>query len=181
MQYLFLLFILMPVAEITVLIKVGGFLGLGNTVALILTTAFIGAYLIRRQGLQTLLKINQRFTAGEVPARELLEGIIIAVGGALLLTPGFITDVIGFCCVLPGSRQLLVAQLLKRTVVATMRGAADPFSQMRSGPFSQVPPQPRWDEPPVGPQSQAEPNQKSRSAAKPHRPEVIEGEYRRED
>jgi UPF0716 protein FxsA len=118
MSVFLFLFIVLPVAEMAVLIKVGGIIGVFNTVGLILLTAFVGAWLLRKQGLATLLKANQRLNSGELPAKEVAEGLILAVGGALLLTPGFITDTIGFLCLVPGTRHWLAAQALKRMVIA---------------------------------------------------------------
>ena len=130
----------MPVAEMAVLIKVGGIIGVLNTIGLVLLTAVIGAWLLRQQGLATLLKANQRLNSGELPAKEVAEGLILAVGGALLLTPGFITDTFGFLCLLPGSRHWLASQALKRMVVSGQSrrfhfragGGQNPFGQ---GPF----------------------------------------------
>lgn len=116
------LFIVMPIVEMTILIKVGTAIGALNTVGLVLLTAVIGAALLRHQGLSTLLKANQRLNSGELPAQEVAEGLILAVGGALLLTPGFVTDAVGFCCLLPGSRHWLAGQALKRMVVAGQSG-----------------------------------------------------------
>ena len=127
------LFIVMPIVEMTILIKVGTLIGALNTIGLVLLTAVIGAALLRQQGLSTLLRANQRLNSGELPAREVAEGLILAVGGALLLTPGFVTDGIGFLCLLPGSRHWLAGQALKRMVVAgqsqsfTFRSGPDPF------------------------------------------------------
>ena len=117
------LFIVMPIVEMVVLIKVGGMIGALNTVGLVLLTAVIGAALLRQQGLSTLLRANQRLNSGELPAREVAEGLILAVGGALLLTPGFVTDGIGFLCLLPGSRHWLAEQALKRMMVAGQSGS----------------------------------------------------------
>ncbi len=137
MSVFLFLFIVMPVAEMAVLIKVGGIIGVLNTIGLVLLTAVIGAWLLRQQGLATLLKANQRLNSGELPAKEVAEGLILAVGGALLLTPGFITDTIGFLCLLPGSRHWLASQALKRMVVSGQSrgfhfrtgGGARPFGQ----------------------------------------------------
>ncbi|WP_372966559.1 FxsA family protein [Marinobacter sp.] len=132
------LFIVMPVAELVVLIKVGGIIGALNTIALVFLTAVIGAWLLRQQGLATLLRANERLNSGELPAREVAEGLILAVGGAMLLTPGFITDTFGFLCLLPGTRHWLAAQALKRMTVAGQSrsfffqaGASGPFSAQR--------------------------------------------------
>lgn len=140
MSVFLFLFIVMPVAEMAVLIKVGGIIGVLNTIGLVLLTAVIGAWLLRQQGLATLLKANQRLNSGELPAKEVAEGLILAVGGALLLTPGFITDTFGFLCLLPGSRHWLASQALKRMVVSGQNrgfhfragGGQNPFGQ---GPF----------------------------------------------
>lgn len=134
------LFIVMPIVEMVVLIKVGGMIGALNTVGLVLLTAVIGAALLRQQGLSTLLRANQRLNSGELPAREVAEGLILAVGGALLLTPGFVTDTIGFLCLLPGSRQWLAGHALKRMMVSgqsgsfTFRAGSGPFGPGQ-GPF----------------------------------------------
>ena len=104
MPVFFFLFIVMPIAELAVLIQVGSVIGVLNTVGLVFLTAVIGAWLLRQQGLATLLRANERLNSGELPAKEVAEGLILAVGGAMLLTPGFITDTFGFLCLLPGSR-----------------------------------------------------------------------------
>lgn len=147
MSVFLFLFIIMPIAEMAVLIKVGGIIGVLNTVGLVLLTAVIGAWLLRQQGLATLLKANQRLNSGELPAKEVAEGLILAVGGALLLTPGFITDTVGFLCLIPGTRHWLAAQALKRMVVSGQSrgfyfragGGQSPFGQdpfgNRENPF----------------------------------------------
>ena len=100
----------------TVLIKVGEQIGALNTVALVVLTAFIGVAMLRQQGLATLLRANQRMSEGSLPAEELLEGIFLAVGGALLLTPGFVTDAIGFTLLTPGFRKMLAKTLLAKMI-----------------------------------------------------------------
>ncbi|MDX1800983.1 MAG: FxsA family protein, partial [Marinobacter sp.] len=90
MGVFFLLFVILPIVEMTILIKVGAVIGALNTIGLVLLTAVLGAALLRQQGLATLLKANQRLNSGELPAKEVAEGLILAVGGALLLTPGFV-------------------------------------------------------------------------------------------
>lgn len=117
MRILFGLFIVLPVVEMWLLIKVGGLIGALPTVGLVLLTAVIGANLLRRQGLHTLTRAQQRLNSGELPATEMLEGIFLAVGGALLLTPGFVTDAVGFCCLLPGLRRAMIGSMLKRGVI----------------------------------------------------------------
>ncbi|GAB3381879.1 FxsA family protein [Spongiibacter taiwanensis] len=126
MRILFGLFIVLPVLEMWLLIKVGGVIGALPTVGLVLLTAVIGANLLRSQGFSTLTRAQQRLNSGELPATEMLEGIFLAVGGALLLTPGFVTDAIGFCCLLPALRRGLIGAMLKRGMV-----------QMSGGMYSQ--------------------------------------------
>ncbi|MDH3451126.1 MAG: FxsA family protein [Gammaproteobacteria bacterium] len=111
---LLILFIGVPLAEIYLLITVGGWIGAGWTIFLVLLTAVIGTALLRQQGLSTLFRARQTIDSGGVPALELLEGLVLAVGGALLLTPGFITDAVGFACLLPVTRRLMVRMVLLR-------------------------------------------------------------------
>lgn len=119
MRFLFLLFIIIPIIEITVLIQVGQAIGAWYTVGLVLLSAFIGVNMLRHQGLSTLMRARQRMDQGEMPGQEMVEGIVLAVGGALLVTPGFVTDVIGFSCLVPAVRQRLVKSLLSRATVIT--------------------------------------------------------------
>lgn len=128
------LFIILPIAEMAILIKVGTIIGALNTIGLVLLTAVIGAWLLRQQGLATLLRANQRLNSGELPAREVAEGLILAVGGALLLTPGFITDTIGFLCLIPGTRHWFASQALKRMVVSGQAQGFH-FTAGSRGPF----------------------------------------------
>jgi len=109
MKFLFVLFIVMPVAEITLLIKVGQHIGALYTASLVVLTALIGSFMLRQQGLATLFRAQERMQSGQMPIQEMLEGIFLAVGGALLITPGFITDVFGFLCLIPVTRTGLVA------------------------------------------------------------------------
>ena len=128
MPVFFFLFIVMPIAELAVLIQVGSVIGVLNTVGLVFLTAVIGAWLLRQQGLATLLRANERLNSGELPAKEVAEGLILAVGGAMLLTPGFITDTFGFLCLLPGSRHWLASQALKRMTVSGQNHGRSFFS-----------------------------------------------------
>lgn len=117
MRPLLILFIVMPILEMWVLIRVGQEIGALPTIALVLLTAMVGLALLRHQGVSTIMRAQQKMQAGEMPAREMAEGIFLAVGGALLLTPGFITDAIGFACLIPGLRQLILGRLLSHIVV----------------------------------------------------------------
>lgn len=110
---LLLLFILVPLLEIWLLIKVGGRIGATPTVALVVLTAVVGVTLLRLQGLRTLTRANERLRGGELPAQEMGEGLILALAGILLLTPGFATDAVGFACLVPPVRRRLLAPWLR--------------------------------------------------------------------
>ncbi|PIE44140.1 MAG: exlusion protein FxsA [Gammaproteobacteria bacterium] len=123
MPVFFILFIVIPVAEIAVLINVGKVIGAWYTVLLIFLTAIIGASLLKRQGLATLLRANRKLNSGEIPAKEMFEGFLLALGGAFLLTPGFITDAIGFSLVIPQIRSVWVGYLAKKVIVSGKMGS----------------------------------------------------------
>ena len=116
---LLLIFIVMPILEMWLLITVGSRIGALPTIGLVLLTAMIGLALLRRQGAKALIRANQRMEQGEMPLQEMVEGIFLAVGGVLLLTPGFITDALGFFCLIPGLRQLLIGHLLRPVIMQT--------------------------------------------------------------
>lgn len=108
MRFLLILFIVVPIVEMTLLIEVGARIGAMATIGLVLLTAVLGLNLLRQQGFSTLMRVNEKLESGELPAQEIAEGLLLAIGGALLLTPGFFTDAIGFACLLPWSRRWLV-------------------------------------------------------------------------
>ena len=114
MRFLFALFIAIPILEMVVLIQVGQQIGALWTIVLVLLTAFIGINLLRYQGLSTLSRATWRMQSGQIPAQEMLEGILLAVGGALLLTPGFVTDTVGFLLLVPFTRQFFASRLMGR-------------------------------------------------------------------
>jgi UPF0716 protein FxsA len=102
-----LAFIGVPLIEIALFIQVGGFIGLWPTIAIVITTALVGTALIRRQGLNTLQRAQQEMDAQRLPVRELFDGICLIFAGAMLLTPGFLTDTVGFVLLVPPLRALL--------------------------------------------------------------------------
>ena len=109
------LFLIIPIIEIFFLIKVGEIIGAFPTIILVVLTAVIGAGLLRQQGLSTLARLQQNMGQGKIPAQEMIEGVLLAVGGALLMTPGFVTDTIGFLCLLPFSRKFIAKDIIKRS------------------------------------------------------------------
>lgn len=95
-RFLLLIFIVIPLLEMMLLFEVADIIGGLSTLAMVVLTAVIGVQILKRQGLSTLSRANQRIQSGELPAQEIVEGMLLAGAGALLLTPGFITDCIGF-------------------------------------------------------------------------------------
>ena len=93
---IFLLFIFIPVIEIAIFITVGSNIGILNTIAIILLTAVIGIYFVRRQGLTLLFNAQRNMTQGIMPTKEIKGGIFLLISGLLLITPGFFTDCVGF-------------------------------------------------------------------------------------
>ncbi len=114
---LLLLFILIPVLEIYLFIQVGSVIGAGTTILIVIGTAILGAYFLRQQGLSTLARAQKSLNHNELPAMELLEGLILFIAGAFLLTPGFFTDTIGFLCLLPSVRKFMVKRLLSHFIL----------------------------------------------------------------
>jgi UPF0716 protein FxsA len=152
-RYWPLLFIAIPLSEIFLFIEVGSRIGALNTVMIVLLTAFIGVNLLRYQGFNTLRRAQQQMAQGQMPAQEMLEGLVLAVGGALLITPGFLTDTLGLICLLPPTRRWLLRTLLARATV-----------QMHS----------QFQATQTRHESAGQP-------ASPHKGQTIEGDYRRED
>ncbi len=113
-RLLFLLFIIVPFVEIYLLIEIGSAIGAPWTIFSVVLTAVIGAWLVRLQGLAALTRFQAGMNQGGLPAMELIEGVFLLVAGALLLTPGFFTDFIGFCFLTPPLRRTFVTALLKR-------------------------------------------------------------------
>ncbi len=110
-----LLFIVVPVVELYCIIAVGERIGALWTVVLVLLTAVIGVNLLRFQGVTTLARAQRNMAQGKMPAMEMMEGVALALGGVLLLTPGFITDTIGFLLLIPASRRVIIRYLMSRS------------------------------------------------------------------
>ena len=115
MRYLILLFILIPAGEIGVLLLSGEIIGIIPTILMIILTGVIGSYVARKQGLETIRLAQAQLNRGMIPGEALLDGICILVGGVLLLSPGFITDVFGIILLAPPTRKY-VKKLLTKTL-----------------------------------------------------------------
>ncbi|TMR89504.1 FxsA family protein [Nonomuraea basaltis] len=154
---LFLAFLVVPILEIWLLIQVGSVIGGPATVALLIADSLLGAWIVRREGRRAWRALQEALQSGRMPDRELADGGLILVGGALLLTPGFFTDVFGFLCVLPFTRPMmrrLGAWFFERRVKKL--AASSPYANLF----------------PPGPGSQARPDAGGR---------VVHGEVIRED
>ena len=113
MNTFFLIFIVLPVLEIFLMIKIGGEIGALNTIILIFLTAFIGIYFARIQGIQTLREGITNLYQNKVPIYELISGASIAFAAVLLIIPGFLTDLIGFLLIFPHSRKFIFEKIFK--------------------------------------------------------------------
>ena len=120
---LVLLFIVVPIAELAVIIQVGQAIGVWWTIAILVADSILGSVLMRAQGRSAWRRFNEAMRAGRVPAREVLDGGLVIFGGVLLLTPGFITDILGLLLLIPPSRAVVravLARRLERRMVASM-------------------------------------------------------------
>ena len=111
---LILLLLVAPLVELYVIFQVVDVLGAWETIGLLIIESVIGAWLIKRQGLRTLTRISQAVESGRVPGKEMVDGLLIMVAGALMLAPGFVGDIFGFLLLLPPTRALVRAPLMKR-------------------------------------------------------------------
>ena len=118
LRLLLALLIVVPLFEIWLMLQVGHAIGALPTVASIMATAALGVYLIKRQGQSTVLRAREKLAAGEVPAPEMAEGAMLALAGMLLLTPGFFTDCLGFCCLIPPLRRQVLGWVARRGLLA---------------------------------------------------------------
>jgi UPF0716 protein FxsA len=124
------LFILVPIAELAVIIQVGQAIGVWWTILLLVADSVLGSLLMRSQGRVAWRRFNEAVRAGRVPAREVADGVLVIFGGALLLTPGFLSDIVGVLFLLPPTRALIrrvfLRQAMKRITVS-MAGVQPPY------------------------------------------------------
>ena len=130
---LFLLFLLVPLLEIALFIQIGGVIGLWPTLGIVILTAVLGTMLVRSQGLQAMNNLRGSFEELQDPTEPLAHGAMILFSGALLLTPGFFTDAVGFALLVPGIRQSVFKAIKARINIQTVQ-------------YGTRPPQPRADE-----------------------------------
>jgi UPF0716 protein FxsA len=117
MPVLFVILLAIPIAELWLIVTVASEIGVLNTIGALILISVLGAWLLKQQGLATWARLQSALARGEMPAKEVTDGALILFGGALLLTPGFITDVVGLILLLPPSRAV-VKRLFRRTLGA---------------------------------------------------------------
>ena len=117
---LFLAFTIIPIIEIYLLIEIGSIFGALTSVTLVIITGFLGAFLARMQGLQTLYRIQERLREGRMPSGELLDALLIVIAGLVLLTPGFLTDSVGFLLLIPATRNSIKYWLRRQIEIRYM-------------------------------------------------------------
>jgi UPF0716 protein FxsA len=112
--FLVLLLIVLPIVELAVIIQVGQAIGVFNTIALLLVVSVVGAWLVKREGLAAWIRFQRQVERGAVPSREIADGVLIMLAGALLISPGFVTDVVGILLLLPPVRATIRSAALYR-------------------------------------------------------------------
>ncbi|WP_050604655.1 FxsA family protein [Ruegeria sp. 6PALISEP08] len=136
-MYLFLAFLLVPIIEIALFIQVGGLIGLWPTLAIVVLTAVLGTVLVRTQGRMALGNLQSSFAELDDPTEPLAHGAMILLSGALLLTPGFFTDAVGFALLVPGVRVAVFRYLRSKVTVAHFQMGPGAGFQSRENPFGQ--------------------------------------------
>lgn len=142
---LILLFIVLPIAEIFVIIQVGGAIGPWWTILLLIVDSIVGAWLLRWQGRTVWLRFQEALANRTMPHREILDGVLVIVGGAFLLTPGFISDIFGLILLIPPSRAVIRSVTLRFLTPATMARVV--FVRPNRDPTTPAPPR-HVDQPP---------------------------------
>lgn len=169
MRAFLFLFVLFPFIELALLIQVGSAIGVLPTLLLVVGSAILGTFLLRLAGVATAWRAREKLSRGELPEQEMLEGLLIALGGGLLLLPGFISDIFGIFCLIPFTRRLLVNKIRLRAAEQAMRQRAF-FDEptLRSGPAR----------PGAAQSGAAQPSAVQPNAAQPN---VLEGEFERRE
>jgi UPF0716 protein FxsA len=131
---LIVVFIVVPLAELYVIIQVGQAIGALPTIAILLLDSVLGSMLLRAQGRAVWRRFNEALAAGRMPHREVVDGVLVIFGGAFLITPGFITDVVGVVLLLPPTRALVRAWLARRLARRVSLGVVDGTATERHDP-----------------------------------------------
>ncbi|MEL6550788.1 MAG: FxsA family protein [Pseudomonadota bacterium] len=139
-MWLFVAFLAVPLIEIGLFIEVGGFIGLWPTLGIVVLTAVIGTLLVRQQGFAAIGNLQRSLNEFDDPTEPLAHGAMILISAALLLTPGFFTDAVGFALLIPGIRQVVIARVRKRVIIhrANQQGPQRPRDTIIEGEFRDV-------------------------------------------
>ena len=148
MLRLFLLFTIVPAVELFLLMQIGQLIGAAETVLLIVLTGIAGSYMAKREGLSVLRQLQQDAQKGMPPADRMIEGLLVLIGGVLLITPGVLTDVLGFSLIAPWTRRAL-APALKEAVMGRMASSVEAGGfQVNFGAPRHAAPPPQQETPP---------------------------------
>ena len=171
-RVLFLFFVIVPIIEITVLMQVGQWLGTWPTIAIVILSAWLGAKYVRQQGLATLQSVQAKMAQGEMPSGEIITAVMLLVAGILLVTPGFVTDIVGLSLLVPAIRSALIKTVQQHLVVSqvSQRG------QSNSGFYAA-------NKEPGNHSSTADPAEhgKTNEVISTHQGKTVEGEFERKD
>jgi UPF0716 protein FxsA len=170
-RLLFLLFVIIPIIEISLLMNIGAWIGAWPTIAIVIFTAWLGAKNVRKQGIATFNSVQTKIAQGQAPSNEIIAGVMLLIAGVLLVTPGFVTDIFGLSLLIPQVRQALIKTVKKNIVLnpnANTRGAShftyqstEHYTVDEDAAFHQ----------PISPPSQSA----------PHKGETLEGDFERKD
>ncbi|MGD9703844.1 MAG: FxsA family protein [Acidimicrobiia bacterium] len=144
MLVLVLLFVVAPIAELYVIVQASHAFGFLNTLGLLIVISFVGAWLVKREGLRVWSRFQQQVASGQSPSREIADGVCVLLAGALLIAPGFLSDVVGILLLLPPTRALLRPWLVKRftgrtsVVRASYRGPVHDTTEREDPPRGQL-------------------------------------------
>jgi len=119
---LFLVFVVTPIVELAVIVQVAGSTGVLNTIGLLVLVSVVGAWLVRREGLDILRRAQEEAAQGRIPGREIVDGLLVLGAGALMLTPGFVTDAVGLALLFPPTRALVRAMATRRLTRSMVSG-----------------------------------------------------------
>ena len=170
-QLLFVLFIIIPIIEITVIMQVGALLGVWPTIAIVILSAWLGAKYVRQQGVATLQSVQGKMAQGEMPSAEIVTGLMLLVAGVLLVTPGFVTDIFGLSLLIPSVRAA-IAQQVQKNIKVNQFSAGATFQHGAQGNVYQH-------------EANSEPFTASRDTVNTplshHQGDTLEGEFKRKD
>lgn len=122
---LFVVFLVVPILELAVIIRVGQVIGAWSTIGLLLLVSVAGAWLVKREGVSVVRRFRAQLAAGSIPGRELVDGVLILFAGALLVAPGFLTDIVGILLLLPPVRAVIRAGLMRRVLLRSRHPRAN--------------------------------------------------------